>query len=393
MSTWASVRLGCMTVTEMQNHINRWFFKRKERAVEKSDDEGTPARFLYKAPVEVIARRLALDGYDKDSLRTDFTKELARKVQLCRNMIAEGLDPDGANAALLPTLENSTLEDWLATLKKIATDNLKVTMFGERRTSYSDQLLNYMLSGVDGFIFSGESGMGEFGFPCSTESMYAVALLEVMPNEKFFVLDATDMVDSGWTEDFDDLIEYHSDNTHFFKDFKESLDSTKDLAKLSPDNLALMRLLYANVITVMEAYLSDTLKKQVLKRNAVLRRFVQCHDAFKNSKKEPVSEVFNRYDKILRMTNDAIDKISFHDVVTAKTLYEDVLSVNFPKDIAWLMKAITNRHDIIHRNGRTLKNEVLNIDGADIDDLAANVLALVKTIDEQVKDGLLDDID
>ncbi len=350
-------------------------------------------RYLYKAPVEVIARRLALDGYDNDSLRTDFTKELARKVQLCRLMISEDLDRDGANAELLPVLENSTLEDWLARLKKIATENLDATTFGEKRTNYSDQLLNYMLSGADGFIFSDEPGMGGFGFPCSTENMYAVALIEVMPNEKFFVLDATNMVDSGWTEDFDDLTEYHSDSTHFFKDFTDSLDSTKALANLAPDNPALMRLLYANVITVMEAYLSDTLKKQVMKRNAVLRRFVQSHDAFKNSKKEPISEIFNTYDKILKLANDAIDEISFHNVVTAKTLYENVLSVNFPKDVAWLMKATTNRHDIVHRNGRTLKNDVLNIASADIDELVTKVLALVKEIDAQVKDGLLDNID
>lgn len=250
-----------------------------------------------------------------------------------------------------------------------------------------------MLSGADGFIFSDELGMGGFGFPCSTENMYAVALIEVMPNEKFFVLDATYMVDSGWTEDFDDLIEYHSDNTHFFKDFTDSLDSTKDLANLAPDNPALMRLLYANVITVMEAYLSDTLKKQVMKRSAVLRRFVQSHDAFKNSKREPISEIFNTYDKILKLANDAIDEISFHNVVTAKTLYENVLSVNFPKDVAWLIKATTNRHDIVHRNGRTLKNEVLNIVSADIDELVTKVVALVKEIDAQVKDGLLDNID
>lgn len=393
MSTWASVDLGCMTVTEMQNHINQWYFKRKERTVEKSEDEDYPVRYLYKAPVEVIARRLALDGYDKDSLRTDFTKELARKAQLCRYMIAEDLDTDGANAALLPALENSTLEDWLARLKKIATENLKANIYGEKRTNYSDQLLNYMLSGADGFIFSDELGMGGFGFPCSTENMYAVALIEVMPNEKFFVLDATYMVDSGWTEDFDDLIEYHSDNTHFFEDFTDSLDSTKDLANLAPDNPALMRLLYANVITVMEAYLSDTLKKQVMKRSAVLRRFVQSHDAFKNSKREPISEIFNTYDKILKLANDAIDEISFHNVVTAKTLYENVLSVNFPKDVAWLIKATTNRHDIVHRNGRTLKNEVLNIVSADIDELVTKVVALVKEIDAQVKDGLLDNID
>ncbi len=95
----------------------------------------------------------------------------------------------------------------------------------------------------------------------------------------------------------------------------------------------------------------------------------------------------------MKLANDAIDEISFHNVVTAKTLYENVLSVNFPKDVAWLIKATTNRHDIVHRNGRTLKNEVLNIVSADIDELVTKVVALVKEIDAQVKDGLLDNID
>lgn len=392
MSTWASVDLGCMTITEMQNHINTWYFKKKERVIENSGDEHFPVSYLYRAPVEIIARRLALDGYDKDSLRTDFSKELARKIQLCRNMITEGLDPEGSNAALLPALENSKIEDWLIRLKKIADEKLKPAMFGEKRVDYKDPLLSYMLSGADGFMFSDEAGMGGFNFPCSTESIYAVALLEVMPNEKFFILDATPMVSSGWTEDFDDLIEYHSDTTHFYKDFVSSLSSTKELAKLAPTNPDLTKLLYANVITIMEAYLSDTLKKQVLKRNAVLRRFVQNQDTFK-AKKEPVSEVFNIHDKIINMANDAIDQISFHNVVTAKTLYENVLSVKFPKEIAWLIKAITNRHDIVHRNGRTLKNEDLQISHEEIESLATNVLAFVKEIDAQVKDGLLDDVD
>ena len=61
MSTWASVDLGCMRVTGMQNHINPWYFKRKERTVETSEDVDFPVRYLYKGPVEVIARRLALD--------------------------------------------------------------------------------------------------------------------------------------------------------------------------------------------------------------------------------------------------------------------------------------------------------------------------------------------
>jgi capsid protein len=140
----------------------------------------------------------------------------------------------------------------------------------------------------------------------------------------------------------------------------------------------------------METYLSDTLRKQVFKRNAVLRRFVKSHDEFKNSKKDPVSEIFTTYDKLNELVNKAIDGLSFHNIVTAKKLYNDVLATSFPDDIRELIKAVETRHDIVHRNGRDLQNNAVTMTMSEVQAIAQLVDDTVNYIDKQVKDGLLD---
>jgi hypothetical protein len=199
------------------------------------------------------------------------------------------------------------------------------------------------------------------------------------------------MIASGWSDEFDDFIEYHQDNTTFYEVFRSSLTEALELAALAPDNGSLARMLYANVITVMETYLSDTLRKQVLKRDAVLRRFVKSHDAFKNSKKEPVSEVFTTYDRINELVNDAIDGLSFHNVAAARKLYKEVLATSFPDEIDELFKAVAIRHDIVHRNGKDTRNNAVVVTMEEVRALAQLVDDMVRFIDKQVKDGLLED--
>jgi len=38
--------------------------------------------------------------------------------------------------------------------------------------------------------------------------MYAIALLQFVDEDSYFVLDATAMIAAGWSDEFDDFIEY-----------------------------------------------------------------------------------------------------------------------------------------------------------------------------------------
>lgn len=391
MSTWAGIEFDGMSILETQNYLDQWYFRKSDRLkLPPPEDrpEGRP-RYIYRAPAKTIARRLALNGNDFDFLKQDFKKQLAQMVQHCKEMLE--IDPDGKCTQLLPVLEKSTLDDWLARVKRIRSEGLKSSYWAEPNKDYGDALLNFMLSEPESYYFSDRPGCGSFHFPCTSPEMYAVALLQVVPEGSHFVLDATDMISAGWSDEFDDFIEYHQNNTTFYEVFKTSLTETLELAALAPENGSLTKILYANVITIMETYLSDTLRKQVLKRDSVLRRFVKNHDAFKNSKKEPISEIFAIYDRINELVNDAIDGLSFHNVAVAKRLYKEVLATSFPDEIDDLFRAVDIRHDIVHRNGKDTRNNATMVTRLQLHTLAQLVDNIVGFIDKQIKDGLLED--
>jgi hypothetical protein len=307
MSTWAGIELDGMSILETQNYIQQWYFRKSDRLKlppAKDAPEAGP-QYIYRASAKTIARRLAFDGNDFESLKQDFKKQLARMVQDCKHMLE--INPGGKCAELLPVLEKSTLEDWLDRVARIRSEGLKSSLWLQSSPDYGDVLLNFMLDGQESYYFSDWPSGGNFHFPCTSPEMYAVALLQVVPEDSHFVLDATEMISAGWSDEFDDFIEYHQDSTTFYEVFKASLAETLEMTALAPENRSLAKMLYANVITIMETYLSDTLRKQVLKRDAVLRRFVKNHDAFQTSKKEPISEVFATYDRIYELVNNAID--------------------------------------------------------------------------------------
>jgi hypothetical protein len=92
----------------------------------------------------------------------------------------------------------------------------------------------------------------ELFFPCMTLECFAVAVLEVVPKGAKCVLDITDLVDGGWTDAFDDLIEYSQEFTNFYDVLQKAMVEIKSLATALPGNPILLRLFHANAITAME---------------------------------------------------------------------------------------------------------------------------------------------
>ncbi len=217
-----------------------------------------------------------------------------------------------------------------------------------------------------------------------------VACLEVMPPDVECVLDVTDLINGGWTDSFEDLIEYHKDFTTFYEVFATSLNDTRSLLPVAEENKTLARLLYANVITAMETYLSDTFKKQVINRDAIRRRFVQSNGAFKE--KIAVQETFRRIEALNEEIVKVVDQMSFHNIQKIKALFKSVLDTEFPTEkMKDLINAVDIRHDVIHRNGKTTKGQPVDIALADVAQLLDLVDFTVQYIDQQVKDGLLED--
>lgn len=151
-----------------------------------------------------------------------------------------------------------------------------------------------------------------------------------------------------------------------------------------------MRMLYAHVITAFESYLADTMKRQILVRQPLLRRFVETHPemATQSIKK---SDLFAAYDVIEHEVVTILDKTSFHNLAHAMNMYKSVLQVSFPKNLLpSLGKAVSVRHDIVHRNGKSTSGMPHVVGSTNVSELIEVVEQVVEIIDAQVIDGLLD---
>ncbi len=119
------------------------------------------------------------------------------------------------------------------------------------------------------------------------------------------------------------------------------------------------RMIFVQLITILEAFLSDTLKREVLTNEIATNRI------FENLKDEVNKEfsAFEIYKKadlineeyIKNIVRNYLNKKSFHDLIVVKKLYYKSLDKQvMGKDkvvFSALIKATKERHDCVHRNG------------------------------------------
>jgi len=398
MSSWSGISLDGMAILETQNYFHEWYFRKSERVIENfgvhelEHESHLPpdaiiSTYTYKMPIETLRRRLDLAGYNYATLVQEFKEQHFQLMSDLDDMLE--LAPSRIEP-FYDAVKNSTVKQWLSCLRIIKENGRSVTNLELGKIDKEIQKLLQFMMGVD-LYFTNHPTCGDFDFPCRTEEGYAVALLEITPENTYCILDVTELVEGGWTEAFDDLIEYHRDFTRFYDVFSSSLIDIQSLMNLAPHNETLARLLYAAIITAMETYLSDTLKKQVLNREAIKRRFIKNHDFFKKEK-FTLSEIYEKTASINETIISEIDKMSFHNLSRIPALYSSVLATTFPSSrLPELKRAIDNRHDIVHRNGKDTTNKPLKILMGDVSALIVLIDETVRYIDMQIKDGLLDD--
>jgi hypothetical protein len=135
-------------------------------------------------------------------------------------------------------------------------------------------------------------------------------------------------------------------------------------AKVQPaERQVMLRLLYTNVITALETYLSDKFISAITTDEKLLRRFVETTPEFKN-RKLSLSDVFNAHETIKDDVKTHLLEVVWHRLDKVEPMFRYTLDINFPSDMKEFHKAIFVRHDCVHRNGKTKngKEHVFNED-------------------------------
>jgi hypothetical protein len=184
------------------------------------------------------------------------------------------------------------------------------------------------------------------------------------------------------TEDFD--LSYLV--SEFHPRFQASVETIRGLRNENINDSskrAFFALLYANVITVLEAYLSDVFISLIVRNETLLRKFVESDPLFREQK-IPTAEIFRHMESIPARVKGHLYVLPFHRLEKVQRMYAAVLQITFPAGMAEILKAVHIRHDIVHRNCVTKDGKEIVISRAEVENLLKQVEIFVGETDKQV---------
>ena len=146
----------------------------------------------------------------------------------------------------------------------------------------------------------------------------------------------------------------------------------------------LIRILYANIITAMETYLSDCFIEKIINNKKFVPELLERTPEF-NMKKFNLKKAYDWIENVNDNIIDVLSGISFHNLAKVRSMYENILKIEFPQDIDEIFRAILIRHDIVHRNGKTKDNNEVHITKQDLDNLIEQASEFIKNIELQSK--------
>lgn len=185
------------------------------------------------------------------------------------------------------------------------------------------------------------------------------------------------------------LMDLKDSDIDYFHTFLSNMRSFKKLLALKIDKnprtvQPFYRMLFASVITLMEAFLSDAFHKSIINDEILFEKFIVNNPTF-NEKKYKLKEIIDWNKNIHKRVTDYLhNEILWHNLDKIKMMYKETLGVEFPKDISSIYKAVAIRHDIVHRNGRKLKGGYHRLNEEKLKQLVADVENLVKKINDQL---------
>ena len=171
----------------------------------------------------------------------------------------------------------------------------------------------------------------------------------------------------------------------YLENFRVDLHNLKLLnnSKNSNEKLKniLLRQIYISIIGTMETFLWETFTDLTLSKDEYFRNFIMTFPKFQKQKYE-LSSIFIAYNELKAIAKNEIDKnIRFHNVSVVVPMFEKTFNIDIPSPITReIYHAVTIRHDLVHKNGKTEKGNYHELNEKTISYLIEEVSNFVEEI-------------
>ena len=133
----------------------------------------------------------------------------------------------------------------------------------------------------------------------------------------------------------------------------------------------------------METYLSDAFINTVFKSKENLKKFYKTFDGFKNDKIH-VSTIYDFVSNAENNAKKALLDVTYHNLAKVSKMYEDTFGIIFPES-SDIYKAIANRHDFVHRNGKDKEGCEVFLTFSMIVELVDKIKLFISMIDIEIR--------
>ncbi|HHG3355699.1 TPA: hypothetical protein ACPVYO_000684 [Vibrio parahaemolyticus] len=146
----------------------------------------------------------------------------------------------------------------------------------------------------------------------------------------------------------------------------------------------IVKMSYAYAVTLLESFLGDTLRALITQDERFLKNALRKLKVLKNVK---LTELAGADLDIKSLVLRYVSNVLYHNIPNVVEMYEQVLDVDLNSIDKSKVVQITNlRHDIVHRNGKSVDGKSINLNAQDftnaIDDIKDFAGALQRVINE-----------
>lgn len=177
-----------------------------------------------------------------------------------------------------------------------------------------------------------------------------------------------------------------------YKTFSKNLEELRKILSSNnlDDNSMLLKMTYVHTITLMEAYLSDTLIDNS-EKDAFLQKSVEGNTDLKNQT-FPMNEIYKRFANVKQALKGVLLGVIYHDLGKVIKLYQAHLGVLLFEDKdgkdpnRMLFGAVKMRHNFVHRNGKDKNGNTTTVTLDNVKHLMTVVDALCIRVETQLAD-------
>ena len=183
-----------------------------------------------------------------------------------------------------------------------------------------------------------------------------------------------------------------TNGSEYFESFKNSLKEIKDIQSISvladETNTTLNKMLYSQLVTCLEVYLSSALVSNLFSKKEFYIRFVESYLPFQKTTIQ-LSKVFETYSNMDSIIKKELGSIIFHNIPKVSCIYKGVFGITFPS-IPDICKIISTRHDLVHRNGMDKDGNKIDISKTQLDEAFDTINSFVSSINSSLETIVLE---